>query len=238
MSSMYGMDGLDMLGGIAGVGFGMVMGLFVMVFLLMAVIGIGVYVLQSLSLYTIAKRRGIHKPWLAWIPVGNMWILGSISDQYQYVAKGNVRNRRKVLLWLIVAMYALMIPVIGAQIGLTAQAIMGYADAGAVGAAVLMGVCSLALVAVSVTAAVFEYMAIYDLFRSCQPENSVMYLVLSIVFSITLPIFLFLCRNKDEGMPPRKQTRPAQLETVEPETAADAEAVTEEDFAEDDKSEE
>ena len=44
-------------------------------------IGIGAYVLWSLGVYTIAKRRGIRKPWLSWIPVGNLWILGSISDQ-------------------------------------------------------------------------------------------------------------------------------------------------------------
>ena len=55
------------------------------------------YVLQSYGLYTIANRRGIRNSWLAWVPVGNMWILGSISDQYQYVAKGKVKNRRKLL---------------------------------------------------------------------------------------------------------------------------------------------
>ncbi len=55
----------------------------------------GTYVLQALSLYSIAKRRGIGKPWLSWIPVANTWILGSISDQYQYVVKGKVRNKRK-----------------------------------------------------------------------------------------------------------------------------------------------
>ena len=31
------------------------------------------------------------------------------------------------------------------------------------------------------------------------------FLVLSIIFRITEPFFLFLCRDKDEGMPPRKQ---------------------------------
>ena len=33
------------------------------------IIGLAVYVLTSLSLYTIAQRRGLHAPWLAWIPV-------------------------------------------------------------------------------------------------------------------------------------------------------------------------
>ena len=48
---------------------------------------IAMYVLSAWGMYTIANRRGIHRPWLAWIPVANMWILGSISDQYQLSVK-------------------------------------------------------------------------------------------------------------------------------------------------------
>ena len=50
--------------------------------------GIAAYVLTALALYTIAKRRGLNHPWLAWIPVASAWILGSLSDQYRYVVRG------------------------------------------------------------------------------------------------------------------------------------------------------
>ena len=50
------------------------------------------YVFQSIGLYTIAKRRGIANPGLAWVPVAYSWILGSVSDQYQYVVRGKVCN--------------------------------------------------------------------------------------------------------------------------------------------------
>src|SRR5699024_11895073 len=56
------------------------------------------YIFQSCSLYSIAKRRGISNPGLAWVPVAFVWILGSVSDQYQYVVRGKVCNRRKILL--------------------------------------------------------------------------------------------------------------------------------------------
>ena len=60
---------------------------FVIVYLVILLVALGFgmvwYVLQSLGLYTIAERRGIRNPWLAWVPVANMWVLGSISDQYQ-----------------------------------------------------------------------------------------------------------------------------------------------------------
>jgi hypothetical protein len=50
------------------------------------------------------------------------------------------------------------------------------------------------------------YMALFDLFQSCNPETGVLFLVLSIVLmfvaSIELsPLFLFLDRKKDLGMP-------------------------------------
>ena len=62
--------------------------------------GIAAYVLTALALYTLAQRRGLNRPWLAWIPVVNCWILGSLSDQYRYVVKGEIKSKRKVLLVL------------------------------------------------------------------------------------------------------------------------------------------
>ena len=51
-------------------------------------------------------------------------------------------------------------------------------------------------------------MAVYDVFRSCEPKNSTLYLVLSLVGNVVIDgaccIFLILCKDKDLGMPPRK----------------------------------
>ena len=63
---------------------------------------LAMYVLKSVGLYTIARRRGLKNPWMAWVPVLNDWLLGSISDQYRYVVKGQIRNRRIVLLMLVI----------------------------------------------------------------------------------------------------------------------------------------
>lgn len=76
------------------------------------VIGLVAYVLMAVGLYTIAKRRGIRNPWLAWIPVANYWLLGCISDQYQYVAKGQNKSRRKLLLTLSIIVEVLCIVLI------------------------------------------------------------------------------------------------------------------------------
>ena len=56
----------------------------------------------------------------------------------------------------------------------------------------------------SIVLAVFRFMALYDLYSSCIPGSNVLFLVLSIIFSFTEPFFIFACRNRDDGMPPRR----------------------------------
>lgn len=198
-----------------------------------------VYILKALALYTIAKRRNIKKPWLAWIPVVNVWILGSVSDQYQYVVKRQVKNKRKVLLGLNIAMAAVGSVVLIAAVWLFAvlllmiisvptmsdpetlvSNLMYYAGTNVVllNLIGLAGILAIPLAVVSVIQTVFYYMALYDVFRSCEPKNSTLYLVLSLVGNVVVEgaycIFLMLCKDKDLGMPPRK-TEPAPEVIVE-----------------------
>lgn len=182
---------------------GAILGIIFIFYFIMMALGVAAYVFQSLSLYTISKRRGIHNPWLSWLPVGNMWILGSISDQYQYVAKGRVRNRRKVLMGLTIGMMAALVLMYCGVFGL-ALGVAGESGAIAGGSLILMLLMALALCVVAVIAIVYQYISIYDLYASCEPGNAVLYLVLSIFFAVAMPIFFFICRKKDLGMPPRK----------------------------------
>ena len=193
---------------------------FLIIFIAFA-FGIASYVLSSLGLYTVAERRGLRHPWLAWLPIGNVWLLGSISDQYQYVAKGKITNRRKVLLALNIAIVVIYIGWIVSMIG---TAVGGYI--GAMVSGMVIGWLLFAIVCIALY--VLLYIAYYDLFRSCQPSNAVLYLALSIIVSVTLPFFVFFVRKKDLGMPPRKQ--PAAEEPVAVQTPAEetVEEITEE----------
>ena len=162
------------------------------------------YVLFALGMYTIANRRGIHNPWLAWVPVGNLWILGSISDQYQYVAQGKVKSRRKLLLGLTIALAALMVVLFAVAIYLMVQAAIGGAEAVLAVVGLVVLVAALVMMTLAVLLSVFEYICLYNLFASCDPDNKVTYLLLSIFIGVTLPFLVFICRKKDLGMPPRK----------------------------------
>ena len=176
------------------------------------VLSIAAYVLTALALYTLAQRRGIKNPWLSWVPVVNCWIVGSLSDQYRYVVKGEVKNKRKILLILniINAVLAIAMAVIAVVMVLGAvSSAMGPFDEEQLGELLLSmaGILLLCLpiAGISIAVAVIHYMAMYDIYTSCTPRNNVIFLVLSIIFSITEPFFLFFTRNRDDGMPPRRQ---------------------------------
>ena len=177
-----------------------------------SLLGIASYVLTSMALYTLADRRGIGKAWLSWVPVFNVWIIGSLSDQYRYVVKGQIKSKRKGLLILnlinaVVGLILLFVAV-GVTVELVTGAVYGIGENELwntlLGSA--LGATSLALVmfGIAIASAVIRYMALYDIYTSIDPANNVLFTVLSILFRVTEPFFLFFSRNKDKGMPPRK----------------------------------
>lgn len=176
----------------------------VYVFVILGICGC-TYVFQALALQAVAKRRQIEKPWLAWVPVGNMWLLGSISDQYQHVVNGKDRNFRKLLLWLMVGVLAILTLVVTVEmIAIIMAEVLAWASI-----VMLVFVLVTALVAegFAIFASVIEYMAIYDYYRSCDPSKAVLFLILSIV-TPAYPILLFIVRNQDLGMPPKEEEVP------------------------------
>ena len=173
------------------------------------------WILSSLSLQAIARRRGIRKAWLAWVPIGTDWILGSISDQYQHLIQGKITARRKLLVWLNVG-YAMLIIANGLVQGLTEAA--AHTEEQLMLWSLASMLISVARLAVSITALVFCHMSNYDLYRSCNPKNAVAFLVLGIIFPITQPFFYLSCRKKDLGMVvPEIVTAPAEIPMASPE---------------------
>lgn len=203
--------GMEMFGAVAAV---------LAVFALIgSVVGIVCYVFQSLGLYQIAASRGIKRPWLAWLPVGYYWIAGSISDQYQYVVKDKIKNNRLIMLILSLASVAIGLVAVmisgNAISAIVESLIFGSEEAnwenlmGTIGiSAGLSSVLSLLEDGVAIALLVFWHISLYNLYCSCDPQNATLFTVLGIFFSVTVPFFLFACRKKEEGMPPRRVVNP------------------------------
>lgn len=181
-------------------------------------VAIAAYILLGLGLYAIARNRQINNPWLAWVPVGNLWLLGSIADQYRYVTTGEDPRRRKRMLTLGIIEAALApvtvtVLVCGAFLAFVVGAVTWESTgAGAVAVVLLviliLAVLAIALIVVAIMLQVQRCYAYYELFSSCVPQRKKLYSALSIVASclgtdLVAAIFIFICRDKEEGMPPR-----------------------------------
>lgn len=206
-----------------------VLGIWLVVALFAAAVSLALYVVRALSLYTIAKRRGIRNPWLSWVPVGGDWIIGSLSDQYQYLVKGKIRSLRKVLLALSLA--SLICGTVGGVWSFVRMVVMFSGRAGQSLTPVIGGMAvSVVSMLVGIAATVVGHICKYDVYRSCDPKNAVAFLVIAIFIGVTEPFFLLACRKKDLGMPPRRDAVPeepaAPMAEVlpEPEPAVEPEA--------------
>lgn len=164
------------------------------------------YILQSKAMYAIAQRRGIENPWMAWVPFCNSWMLGAISDQYQQAVWGDVKNRRKsLLIWHIVYTVAISIYT---SVYMVFMLVVEEGDEELLMVLLLFFITvMLAFIALSVIYLIQYYKALFDLFRSSDPDRSMMYLMLSIFVQFPLPFFMYACRSKDDGMP----SAPAQI---------------------------
>jgi hypothetical protein len=175
-----------------------------------SLLSIAVYVLTALSLYTIAKRRGIKNPWLSWIPIGNAWLLGALSDHYRYITRGETRNKRKTLLILSIISLALTLclALVGGILSvrvitmlITNRNAVDFAELGIQLVVLLALLTPVAIIAAVI--AVVRFLALFDIFQSTDPRNRWLYLVLCLLSGYAQPLILFFNRNRDDGMPPR-----------------------------------
>lgn len=143
------------------------------------------HMLMAVSLFSLARRRNLPCPWLSWIPFANYWTLGCIADDYRLLKLGHKSSKRK---WLAV---------LG---GLAVVLIVLEATAETSGLNMMAVVCLMLLLFAVALLNIALLMALFDLYESCSPKTSVLFLVLSVVFWFVQPLLVFVCRKKDQGV--------------------------------------
>lgn len=181
----------------------MMLAVVAVVLLICSMVGIASYVMTSLSVYTIAKRREINNPWLAWIPVANYWIIGSIADDYDE-KNGIKRKWRITLLALyIIFMAIFLVGYIGMIVAMVLYMVRteyGTFDApmNATMLSIFVGIYVFAIVLslISIAVSICYYICVFKIFESTVPERAVSYLLVSLLVPFGYPICLMLCRKK------------------------------------------
>lgn len=200
---IFGYDGFDL----PPEAQSMVTGIFLTALGVTLAVAAVMYIMVSVGLYAMAQRRGLSKPWLAWLPVGNAWILGGLSDQYQYAVWKRPQNRRTVMLITSAVTVVAGLLTVDWMVKLIRWAIEeaqgNYVSPDWVIRPSILGAAATVVAAIGgIILAVYTFLCLYNVYRSCTPQNATVFLVLSIFFPVTIPFFLCLNRRKDGGMRP------------------------------------
>ena len=176
-----------------------------------AVIGIAIYLLESISVYKMAKSAEIKNPWLAFIPVANDWVFGTLAEKYK---KKNGTKSARFGIILPVLEGIVLIEAIALTIFtvISVKEITGYA-LDAVNTSSEMApeqfmslipviILYFALMAVAIAYAVVFFIALWRIYSSFDKSNATLYIVLSVVFTISVPIILFIIRNRKPEFDP------------------------------------
>ncbi len=176
-----------------------------------AVIGIAIYLLESISVYKMAKSAEIKNPWLAFIPVANDWVFGTLAEKYK---KKNGTKSARFGIILPVLEGIVLIEAIALTIFtvISVKEITGYA-LDAVNTSSEMApeqfmslipviILYFALMAVAIAYAVVFFIALWRIYSSFDKSNATLYIVLSVIFTISVPIILFIIRNRKPEFDP------------------------------------
>ena len=176
-----------------------------------AVIGIAIYLLESISVYKMAKSAEIKNPWLAFVPVANDWVFGTLAEKYKK-KNGTKSARFGIILPVLEGIVLIESVALTIFTVISISKITGYAfDAVNTSAEMapeqfmsLIPVIILyfALMAVAIAYAVVFFIALWRIYSAFDKSNATLYIVLSIIFTISVPIILFIIRNRKPEFDP------------------------------------
>ncbi len=188
--------------------------LVVIIYLIMLAWLVVKYILRSLSVYTVAKRRGIQNPGLAWVPMIWVWTLGGICDQYD--ATRGIQRKWRVSLLILTTIgfaaffigYILMIVQL-AKLAISQQSyvysfryVYEYAIPEEFIGALAGEVVVMILGAIAAAAStVCQWICLFKFYESCRPKDALKYLLVSVLVPLGQPICMMCSRKYDLGMP-------------------------------------
>ena len=176
-----------------------------------AVIGIAIYLLESISVYKMAKSAEVKNPWLAFVPVANDWVFGTLAEKYKK-KNGTKSARFGIILPVLEGIVFIESIALTIFTVISIKEITGYA-LDAVNTSSEMApeqfmslipviILYFALMAVAIAYAVVFFIALWRVYSSFDKSNATLYIVLSVVFTISVPIILFIIRNRKPEFDP------------------------------------
>lgn len=191
---------------------------------ILGIVVLASYIMNAVALSRLASRRGIKRPWLAWIPIGTDWIIGSLADEYD--GRNGIKRKFRVVLLVLISL--LVVSLCGYFVGyfylvITMVSKMSVGVAATILQDMLGGIiiCYIAMLIMVMIATALNAMRIicfYKIFESTVPKRAVIYLLLMMMVPLAGSICLMLCKEK--GYPEKEESESfdEQMEEVFAET--------------------
>jgi hypothetical protein len=161
----------------AGNTIGSVGSLLLWILMLNVLLNLPVDVFSSYAVFRMGRGLGLRSAWVAWLPGGNLWVMGCIADQYHQLTRG----RKSYLRWMLPlhAAWAVLLWFCTCTQGPTAQALLSLADRFLLIPAIL-----------SIGGIVAVYTALNRVYRYTTMGDGVLFTALGLLFSVPTPFFL------------------------------------------------
>lgn len=178
---------------------GLIVGI-VFVYLLIIAGGLASYIMSSYALYTIAGNRNIENAWLAWLPIGVSWIIGSIADEYD-ARNGIKRKWRTILLVLSILSVVIYFFLFAFMIIMSLTTLRNFTSETADVTSVLMVFLPIYIVYfvaifTMIVYGVLSCVCNFKIYESTVPDKAILYTILGLTVPMAQPICLLACRNK------------------------------------------
>lgn len=142
----------------------------------------GLVFLCGFGLYRMAQHAGIPSPWLAFLPVAQMYVMGLLAERSYYVYSGG--RRRRLARWGVISQLLPFAMMLVMMVFFLPIALNGGGDE-----TILMLLMPLYFLSF-LFAMVLSVYCTYYIFRDYAPDNAVLYTIVGTLLNISVIFFL------------------------------------------------
>lgn len=185
---------------------GVMAGLMAAFLVLMISLGISVaiYIIGALGVQTLAKRRGMDKTWLAWLPVGQEYLLGKMADDIN-LEEPPFKRHNWMIWYPVVAGAYLLFQFIDLGVQLSSlpgaleyailtnrpEAVLELMNAGSVLSGITTGLASLVSLALTVVGALL----MYRIYKRYNPAAAIAFTICGALFGLHWLFIFLICKK-------------------------------------------
>ena len=177
-----------------------IFGVLFIIFAVIGVISLVLWIFQAIGLQAIAKKNNIKNAWLAWLPIGDLWILGKISDTRKTFWKIKDTGKMFVILSLV-QVISVIVYIVGVVVLTISSISSGELLDNAIFSFMSKSSFELMDFFIGVSSGLIillKIWSLYNVYYKYKEEKVIGLLICSIIFSFIIPFVLFSFRKKEE----------------------------------------